>query len=37
MANQPYVVVRLVPAEPVDGATFSTYLDGLQLKPAFAE
>jgi hypothetical protein len=29
MANPPYVVIRLVPQSPVDGATFGTYLDGL--------
>jgi hypothetical protein len=29
---QPYLVVRLVPEAPIDGATFSTYLDGLQLQ-----
>ena len=28
----PYLVVRLVPQSPVDGATFSTYLDGLALQ-----
>jgi Tc toxin complex TcA C-terminal TcB-binding domain/Protein of unknown function (DUF2934) len=27
-----YVVIRLVPEAPVDGATFATYLDGLQLQ-----
>ena len=32
MANQSYLVVRLVPPEPVDGGTFATYLDGLQLQ-----
>jgi len=32
MANQPYLVVRLVPEAPIDGATFTTYLDGLQLQ-----
>ena len=32
MATQPYVVIRLVPDSPVDGATFATYLDGLQLQ-----
>jgi hypothetical protein len=32
MANQPYLVVRLLPEEPIDGATFTTYLDGLQLQ-----
>ena len=30
--TQPYVVIRLVPDSPVDGATFATYLDGLQLQ-----
>lgn len=29
--NSPYLVVRLVPESPVDGATFATYLDGLAL------
>lgn len=28
----PYIVARLVPESPVDGATFTTYLDGLQLQ-----
>lgn len=32
MANQPYVVIRLVPESPVDGAAFATYLDGLSLQ-----
>ena len=32
MASQPYLVVRLVPEAPIDGATFITYLDGLQLQ-----
>ena len=32
MATQPYLVVRLVPEAPTDGATFSTYLEGLQLQ-----
>ena len=32
MATQPYIVIRLVPESPVDGATFGTYLDGLQLQ-----
>lgn len=32
MANQPYIVIRLVPDSPVDGATFGSYLDGLQIK-----
>jgi hypothetical protein len=32
MSNQPYVVVRLVPKSPIDGATFSTYLDNLALR-----
>jgi hypothetical protein len=32
MPNQPYLVVRLVPEAPIDGATFTTYLDGLQLQ-----
>ena len=36
MANNLYVVVRLVPETPVDGATFSTYLDGLQIKAYLA-
>jgi hypothetical protein len=27
-----YIVVRLVPDSPVDGATFGSYLDGLQIK-----
>src|SRR5215469_6956187 len=27
-----YLVVRLVPESPVDGATFTTYLDNLQLQ-----
>ena len=31
-SNSPYVVVRLVPESPVDGATFATYLDGLSLQ-----
>ena len=31
MAN-PYVVIRLVPDSPVDGATFATYLDNLTLQ-----
>jgi hypothetical protein len=29
MANQPYILVRLVPESPIDGPTFSTYLDNL--------
>lgn len=32
MANEPYVVIRLVPESPVDGTTFSTYLDDLSLQ-----
>ncbi len=32
MASQPYIVIRLVPESPVDGATFATYLDGLALQ-----
>ena len=32
MTNQPYIVIRLVPESPVDGATFATYLDGLTLQ-----
>lgn len=31
-STSPYVVVRLVPESPVDGATFATYLDGLSLQ-----
>ena len=31
-AQLSYVVIRLVPKAPVDGATFATYLDGLQLQ-----
>ena len=31
-SNPPYVVIRLVPESPVDGATFATYLDGLALQ-----
>jgi len=32
-SNQPpYVVVRLVPDSPIDGATFATYLDNLALQ-----
>jgi Tc toxin complex TcA C-terminal TcB-binding domain len=27
-----YVVIRLIPDSPVDGGTFGTYLDGLQIK-----
>lgn len=27
-----YIVIRLVPESPVDGATFATYLDGLRLQ-----
>ncbi|MGA2167154.1 MAG: neuraminidase-like domain-containing protein [Terracidiphilus sp.] len=27
-----YIVIRLVPDSPVDGGTFSTYLDGLQIQ-----
>src|SRR5690348_10069199 len=27
----PYLVIRLVPESPVDGATFSTYLNDLQI------
>jgi hypothetical protein len=30
--NQPYLVVRLIPEAPIDGATFTTYLEGLQLQ-----
>ena len=30
--SQPYVVIRLVPESPIDGATFSTYLDNLALQ-----
>jgi hypothetical protein len=29
---QPYIVIRLVPESPVDGATFAGYLDGLALQ-----
>src|ERR1035441_2799634 len=32
MPEQPYVVIRLVPESPVDGATFGTYLDELSLQ-----
>ena len=32
MASQSYIVIRLVPESPVDGATFSTYLAGLALQ-----
>jgi hypothetical protein len=32
MANPPYIVIRLVPDSPVDGGTFSTYLNGLELQ-----
>ncbi len=32
MANEPYVVIRLVPESPVDGTTFSTYLNDLSLQ-----
>ena len=32
MATQPYIVIRLVPESPVDGGTFGTYLNGLQLQ-----
>ena len=32
MADPPYIVIRLVPQSPVDGATFGTYLDGLALQ-----
>src|SRR5215467_1387774 len=32
MANQSFVVIRLVPESPVDGATFSTYLDDLAIQ-----
>jgi hypothetical protein len=32
MASQPYLVVRLIPEAPIDGATFATYLDNLQLQ-----
>lgn len=28
----PYLVIRIHPDSPVDGATFRTYLDGLQIK-----
>jgi hypothetical protein len=31
-SNPPYVVIRLVPESPVDGATFATYLDGLAIQ-----
>jgi hypothetical protein len=31
-SNPPYVIIRLVPSSPVDGATFATYLDGLALQ-----
>jgi hypothetical protein len=27
-----YIVIRLIPESPVDGATFATYLDGLRLQ-----
>jgi hypothetical protein len=30
MASQPYLIARLVPDTPVDGASFATYLDSLQ-------
>jgi hypothetical protein len=32
MPSPSYIVVRLVPPEPVDGGTFATYLDTLQLQ-----
>jgi hypothetical protein len=32
MASQLYLVVRLIPKDPINGATFTTYLDGLQLQ-----
>jgi Tc toxin complex TcA C-terminal TcB-binding domain len=32
MAGQLYLVVRLIPKDPIDGATFTTYLEGLQLQ-----
>jgi hypothetical protein len=32
VASQLYLVVRLIPKDPIDGATFTTYLDGLQLQ-----
>jgi hypothetical protein len=32
MASQLYLVVRLIPKDPIDGATFTTYLDGLRLQ-----
>ena len=32
MSNQPYIVVRLVPESPIDGTTFSTYLNDLTLQ-----
>lgn len=32
MASDSYIVIRLVPDSPVDGATFSSYLDGLQIQ-----
>ncbi len=32
MSTEPYVVIRLVPESPIDGATFATYLDGLTLQ-----
>jgi Tc toxin complex TcA C-terminal TcB-binding domain len=31
MNNPPYLVIRLVPESPVDGATFSTYLNDLKI------
>jgi Tc toxin complex TcA C-terminal TcB-binding domain len=31
-SSPPYIVIRLVPESPVDGATFATYLDGLALQ-----
>ena len=32
MADQPFIVVRLVPESAIDGTTFSTYLDNLALQ-----
>ena len=31
-SSPPYIVIRLVPESPVDGAAFATYLDGLTLQ-----
>jgi hypothetical protein len=32
MADQPYIVIRLVPESPIDGTTFSAYLDNMALQ-----